>query len=85
MEGLKFCNEELTHLDAHLISDHNLTSNYFIPEEPSLKLAKRLEEEGKVLPVHRMDQPSLQLRPSKDPPTRRAKMALRRSRAPQNA
>jgi hypothetical protein len=48
MEGLKFCNEELTHLDAHLISDHNLTSNYFIPEEPSLKLAKRLEEEGKI-------------------------------------
>lgn len=43
LEGVRFSNIELTHLDQHLIHDGNLTSNYFMTEEESLKIATRLE------------------------------------------
>jgi hypothetical protein len=42
LEGTRFSNIELTHLDTHLINDGNLTSNYFMTEEESLKIAARL-------------------------------------------
>jgi hypothetical protein len=40
--GVKFCSEELTHLDPHLINDGNLLSTYFMTEETSHELEKRL-------------------------------------------
>jgi len=42
MYGIKFCSEELTHLDPHLIGDGNLLSTYFMTEETSHALEKRL-------------------------------------------
>jgi hypothetical protein len=40
--AVKFCSEELTHLDPHLINDGNLISTYFMTEESSHELEKRL-------------------------------------------
>jgi hypothetical protein len=45
MEGVKFSNTELTHLDAHLIHDGNLTANYFMTDDESVAIAKRLAEQ----------------------------------------